>query len=145
MGRAGIDWHWEVIVQNQDWDNILHLLAIAVLADRRVRDPELIEFCHEAQRICRAYYPDKIMPRADLRDWFLARQDALKAKLSSDNANSVILSAVQSIPEGPLRATILQAIFSISICDYDLDDKESALVHLCQREWNIPLPDLELA
>ena len=132
-------------MQNQDWDNILHLLAIAVLADRRVRDLELIEFCHEAQRICRAYYPQQIMPCADLRDWFLAQQDALKAKLSSDNANSVILNAVHNIPEGPLRATILQAIFSISICDHDLDDEESALVDVCQREWNIPLPDLELA
>ena len=123
------------------WDNILTLLAIAVLADHKLRDPELIEFCHEAQLLNDLIDPDRILSRRSLLDWFHHYRSEIDAKLQGPDADIFIRQSFDEITNTELRPHILQSIFGICICDYDLHDEEAHVIQIGVKAWNMSLAD----
>lgn len=124
------------------WDDILRLLAIAVLADHRLRDPELIEFCHEAQTLNYHINSERIVSRRELMDWFSKVRPEISEILDGPTplAEAYIKAAFEKITDSALQPHILQSIFGICICDYDLDDEESRMIQLGMTIWGIGLP-----
>jgi hypothetical protein len=119
------------------WNDILTLLAIAVLADNRIRDLELVEFCHEAQSLNQHYDPERILSRTALRKWFDDNQLVIKNTLAGPSRKDFISTALARIDDVPMRPHILQSIFGIIVCDYELHDEESNFIKAAVQAWDM--------
>lgn len=120
----------------QVWENVLTLLAIVVLADHRVRDPEMVEFCHEAGLINHETSPERIMTAGQLRRWFNANRDRIDAALIKD-IEGFTAETLKAVTDPELRRLILQAMFAISICDYELHDEENEILKTAISTWQL--------
>lgn len=127
-------------LSSENWTDVLTVLAIAVLADHRLRDPELVEFCHEAKRLSNKYQPDVIMTRTHLRNWFFDNRLPLSSRLESDKAHEFMEAAIRKIDGAELQSDMLQSIFGIVVCDYHLDDEEAFMLKLAVEIWGMPVP-----
>ncbi len=118
------------------WENALTLLAIIVLADDRVRDPEMVEFCHEAQLVNQALSPDRIITDGHMRRWFAAHKENIRKALHTDK-DAFIINCLGVISEPDLRKIILQGMFAISICDYEMHDEENEILKTVIQAWQL--------
>ncbi|MEE9347905.1 MAG: hypothetical protein V3U82_06895 [Robiginitomaculum sp.] len=119
------------------WDDILTLLAVAVLADDRIRDLELVEFCHEAQSLNQHFDPDRILSRSSLRKWFDDKHLPIKIALSSGDRALFISDSLERIDDVAMRPHILQSIFGIIVCDYEMHDEESKFIQTAVDIWDM--------
>lgn len=118
------------------WENALTLLAIVVLADHRVRDPEMIEFVHEASLINDAVFPDRIFTNGQIRRWFAANRARIEVALTKDN-QAFVSESLAPVTDPDLRRMILQAMFAITICDYELHDEENEVLGIAIKTWQL--------
>ncbi|WP_427449950.1 hypothetical protein [Litorimonas sp. WD9-15] len=123
------------------------VLAVSALIDERLRDIEMIEFSHSVMTINQRIRPGVILPRKTVVKWFKDNEDEITVKISEDE-NSVWRKEILSLITDPeLRRLVLSAMFSISVCDYELDDEECEFLKLAVSLWETGLPsvaDVEL-
>lgn len=129
----------------KDQDEILTLLAISILVDKRLRDEEISAFCQEAQSLMREFKDQDLMPRTEFKRWLAAHKDSISRQLSGNNRNSYMSGAVNNILDPKLRKSILLSLFKLSVSDFNLHAHETELLLLCKNEWDIPLSDLTLS
>ena len=118
------------------------LLSIAVLIDNRQKDQELIEFVHGITTINQHIRPEVIMPRNTILKWYEDEKENIIEKLQSSDAKAWKISLLQKIEDDKLKQMILSAIYSISICDYKLDDEECRFLKLATEIWGLKLPEM---
>ena len=126
-------------------DEILMLLAIAILVDTRLRDEEISAFCQEAQSLLREFKNQDLMPRHKFKDWLAAHKDEISSQLSGPNRKDFMKQSAQKIICPELRKTIFSSLFKLTVSDFTLHDDETELLLLCKHEWDIPLSDLILS
>lgn len=123
------------------------ILATSVLIDERLRDIEIIEFSHSMTKINQHVRPDVILPPEDIADWFKDHAEGISNKISTDEKNAWKTQILNQIQDQDLRRMVLTAMFSISVCDYELKDEECEFLKLAVSLWKIDLPhvtDMEL-
>jgi len=123
------------------------VLAISVLIDERLRDIEMVEFSHSIMTINQLIRPGVILPRKTIVQWFKDNQDDISLKLSQDLDSAWKTQVLKAVTDPELRRLVLSAMFSISVCDYELDDEECEFLKLAVSLWETGLPsvaDIEL-
>jgi hypothetical protein len=129
-------------LRNQDalFETVATLFAVSVLADHRVRDAELVEFVHACSLHNLQIHPDTLLSRRDIIDWFNKQKAEIGRALEGPNADDYIVDLLSRIKEEGLQRSVLSSIFTISICDYELHDEESALISKALEVWNTTMP-----
>lgn len=125
--------------QDPFWSTVLPILAIAVLADGKVRDLELIEFTFEAQAIGAVKDPARILPRKHLKDWFHVMRPHIEAALNSDSRDAFIAQTLNAIDDEHTRQMLLTSVFGIAICDYELHMEETGFLRSAMQAWKVAL------
>lgn len=129
---------------NNTVQTICFLLAIAVLADKRQRDQELVEFVHAVTKINQHLRPDIIMPRQSILDWYETEKPNIIERLASENAQEWKASLLDDITDDELRNMVLASLYSISVSDYELHDEECKFLKLASQNWGIEIPQSEM-
>ncbi len=119
------------------------ILAASVLIDERRRDVEMIEFSHSITTINHHIRPDVILPRSKILAWFKENEQKISENLSHDSHGSWKTSILNKIEDKELRRLVLAAMFSISVCDYELNDEECEFLKLAVSLWKTDLPHVE--
>lgn len=119
------------------------VLAVSVLIDERLRDIEMVEFSHSMITINRHIRPDVILPRSALMAWFNENAAEISERISKDSDNVWKTEILGHIQDAQLRRMVLAAMFSISICDYELNDEECEYLKLAVSLWETGLPHIE--
>lgn len=116
------------------------ILATSVLIDERLRDIEMVEFSHSIMTINRYIQPDVILPREDILKWFDDNAAGVSENILKDKNNVWKTEILSKIIDPELRSMVLAAMFSISVCDYELDDEECEFLRLAVSLWKVELP-----
>ena len=127
------------------WTDILVLLTIAVVIDRRVYKEEVDAFRREALALREVLTPDMIFSDKMAFDWFLVHRDNVLDWLREPNAKDIIIGHIQKLKNEPARARILEAMYAISIADKEFHPNEDDLIGLTAKHWGVPHPNKKRA
>lgn len=123
--------------------SVANILAVTVLLDQKQRDLEMVEFCHSIMTINQRLRPGVILPRQKILAWFETHKAVIAKSLAEDSDDSYKKSLLNEIKDPALRRQTLAAIFSISICDYELRDEEADFIKIALDIWKTGLPNVD--
>lgn len=118
--------------------SVLNVLAITIIIDQKVVDPEMHEFRRQVAGIADIFFPELTPDIA--QKWFEDNQADIRAKMISRGRNTVILKALTRIEDPILRENLYDSIIAISVADKEYHKQESDLVRSAASIWGYMRP-----
>lgn len=124
-------------------DDILTPLALTVIIDHKVRDPELAAFREQAQGLIDMFELDP-MDAAALQTWYKAHEAEIGDQLTGKRKNTIVLRALTRFKEDAHVEAIYEAMLAISISDKEYHAEESELVKSAASIWGFSRPPFKV-
>lgn len=124
-------------------DDILTPLAITVLIDHKVKQPEKTMFLEQAQGLLELFNMP-MMSRDALVKWFNDHADDLNDKLEGRGKNTLILKTLTRFKEDAELESIYDAMVAISVCDREFVVEESELIKSAASLWGFQRPPIKV-
>lgn len=125
-------------------DDILTPLALTVIIDHKVLDPEMTEFCRQAAGLIELFELET-MSEAELMAWYKTHHDELDEKLSGKRKNTLVLRALTRFTEDMHIENIYEAMLAISISDKEYVKEESELIRSAASIWGFSRPPFKVS
>ena len=125
------------------YEDILTPLALTVIIDNKVREPEMSAFCVQAAGLIELFELDPMTDDA-LLDWYTRHEDGLRAALTGKRKNTMILRALTRFKEDSQVEAIYDAMLAISISDKEYHAEESELVKSAASIWGFSRPPFKV-
>lgn len=125
-------------------NDILTPLAITVIIDQKVREPEMKEFCRQAAGLIELFDFDP-MTEDDLIAWYAANQDELSEKLTGKRRNTMILLSLTRFKDQVHIENLYDAMLTISISDKEYVKEESELIRSAASIWGFSRPPFKVS
>ena len=124
-------------------DDVLLPLAITVIIDKKVRQPEINSLATQARGLMELFM---IEPMSDdeILVWFKAHEAELEEKLKGPRRNTLVLRALSRFKEDRDVEAAYDAMVSISISDNEYVKAESELIKSAGAIWGFPRPPLKV-
>jgi len=124
-------------------DDVLLPLAITVIIDKKVLQPEINSLAIQARGLMELFM---IEPMSDdeILAWFKAHEAELEEKLKSARRNTLVLRALSRFKEDRDVEAVYDAMVSISISDNEYVKAESELIKSAGAIWGFPRPPLKV-
>lgn len=124
-------------------DDIFTPLALTVIIDNKVRDPEMQEFCNQAMALCKLF---GLEPRTeqDVIAWFEAHAKAFETDLLGKRRNTLVLRALTRFKDDVHVENLYEAMVSISVSDKEYVRQESELIKSAASIWGYQRPPLKV-
>lgn len=120
-------------------DEIFTPLALTVIIDNKVRDPEMKEFCLRAQELCSLFELEEYSEK-QIRDWFKAHSVEIEKGLQGPRKNTFVLRALTRFEDDLHVENLYEAMLAISISDKEYVKQESELVKSAASIWGYQRP-----
>lgn len=120
-------------------DDIFTPLALTVIIDNKVRDPEMNEFCSRAQELCDLFELERLSEK-QIVNWFEENAAKIKAGLEGPRKNTFVLRALTRFEEDHHVENLYEAMLAISISDKEYVKQESELVKSAASIWGYQRP-----
>ena len=125
------------------YDDILTPLALTVIIDHKVREPEMNAFCVQAAGLIELFELEPMTEDA-LLDWYTRYEDGLRAALTGKRKNTMILRALTRFKEDSQVEAIYDAMLAISISDKEYHAEESELIKSAASIWGFSRPPFKV-
>jgi len=125
-------------------DDILTPLALTVIIDHKVRDPELHEFCRQATGLLELFEMDE-MSNDQLMSWYRDHHEELDEKLSGKRKNTLVLRALTRFKDQVHIENLYDAMLAISISDKEYVEEESELIKSAASIWGFSRPPFKVS
>jgi len=125
-------------------DDILTPLALTVIIDRKVREPEMTEFYRQAEGLIELFELEP-MSQPELHSWYEEHQAKLAEKLSGKRKNTVVLRALTRFTDDIHIENIYEAMLAISISDQEYVKEESDLIKSAASIWGFSRPPFKVS
>ena len=124
--------------------DILTPLALTVIIDQKVREPEMKEFCRQAAGLIELFDFDP-MTEDDLIAWYAEHQDELSEKLTGKRRNTMVLRTLTRFKDQIHIENIYDAMLAISISDKEYVKEESELIRSAASIWGFSRPPFKVS
>lgn len=126
-------------------DDILTPLALTVIIDNKVRDPEMNEFVEQAYGLLEMLGHAGELDRANIKDWFDQEEKNLQALLNGKKKNTNVLKALTRFKDNDaVIEAMYDAMLVISISDKEYHASESDLVKSAASLWGYTRPPFKV-
>lgn len=125
-------------------DDILTPLALTVIIDHKVREPEMTEFCRQAAGLLELFELEP-MSKDDLTSWYKEQHKELDEKLSGKRKNTLVLRTLTRFTEQVHIENIYDAMLAISISDKEYVKEESELIKSAASIWGFSRPPFKVS
>ena len=126
-------------------DEILTPLALTVIIDNKIRDPEMSEFVIQAKGLVDALDDFDTVPKKDILAWFKANEKDLSDKLKGRSKNTFILKSLTRFQgNDALIEAMYDAMLAISISDKEYHADESDLIKSASSLWGYVRPPFKV-
>ena len=124
-------------------DDILMPLALTVMIDHKIKDPELREFRLQAAALFNLF---ELEPKTEdeLVEWFSKKEAELKTTLTGRRKNTEILRALTRFSDDQHVEAMYDAMVTISVADKEYRREESDLVKSAASIWGFQRPPLKV-
>ncbi len=124
-------------------DDIFMPLALTVIIDNKVRDPEMLEFRKQATALCELFELDQ-MSEKDVTSWFNQREPKIRETLNDKGKNTAVLRALTRFTEDIHVENMYDAMVCISISDQEFVRDESDLIKSAATIWGFDRPPFKV-
>ncbi|MCF6274417.1 MAG: hypothetical protein L3J05_01470 [Robiginitomaculum sp.] len=126
-------------------DNILTPLALTVIIDNVVRDPELSEFIVQAEGLLDLLEHEHVMNSGKIMDWFHSNEATLIKRMKSARKNTYVLTMLNQFKDDDMVIEAMyDAMLAISISDKEYHVDESDLVKSAASLWGYERPPFKV-
>ena len=126
-------------------EEILTPLAVTVIIDNVVRDPELSEFTIQAEGMLELLDHDGVMMPQDILGWFLDNELILVSKMKSPRKNTFVLTTLNRFKDDDKAVEAMyDAMLSISVSDKEYHMDESDLIKSAATLWGYERPPFKV-
>ncbi|MBL4869643.1 MAG: hypothetical protein JKX72_01680 [Robiginitomaculum sp.] len=126
-------------------DEILTPLALTVIIDNKIRDPEMREFVTQAEGLIEALDDFEHMPTKNMMTWFHTNEGELIKKLKGRSKNTFILKTLTRFKgSDALIEAMYDAMLAISISDKEYHEDESELIKSAASLWGHVRPPFKV-
>jgi len=113
---------------SEEWHDVLTMLTIVILADRRVYKEEVDTFVSAVQFLGMAF------------DWFKSNKKRVANLLVGSQVDKNIENLIKRTDKIPGQGAILAAMQDIAQADSDFHKNEQNIIEKCALGWGIELP-----
>ena len=124
-------------------DDILMPLALTVIIDPKVREPEMAAFTLQAKGLLELFELSPL-PEEGLLDWYASHEDEIRKALSGKRKNTIILRALTRFKEDWQVEALYEAMLAISISDKEYHAEESDLIKSAASIWGFSRPPFKV-
>jgi len=125
---------------SEEWHDVLTMLTIVILADRRVYKEEVDTFVSAVQFLNKAISPDMLMTKGMAFDWFKSNKKRVANLLVGSQVDKSIENLIKRTDKIPGQGAILAAMQDIAQADSDFHKNEQNIIEKCALGWGIELP-----
>lgn len=133
----------EIVMSDITLDDILTPLAITVIIDQKVRDPELSAFVEQGLGLSELFEVSDVT-ETQIRDWYKANAPILEDKLSSKRRNTLVLRSLTRFTEDVHIENVYDAMVAISVSDKEYHIEESDLIRSAASIWGFERPPIKV-
>ena len=126
-------------------DEILTPLALTVIIDNVVRDPELSEFVVQAEGLLDLLGHGAEMGPAEILAWFRENEMILIARMKSARKNTFVLRTLTRFKDNDIAIEAMyDAMLAISVSDKEFHIDESDLIKSAASLWGYARPPFKV-
>ncbi|MCF6221299.1 MAG: hypothetical protein L3J65_09320 [Robiginitomaculum sp.] len=126
-------------------DNILTPLALTVIIDNVVRDPELSEFVVQAEGLLDLLEHEHGMNSGEIINWFHDNEATLLKRMKSARKNTYVLTILNQFKDDDMVIEAMyDAMLAISISDKEYHVDESDLIKSAASLWGYERPPFKV-
>lgn len=126
-------------------DNILTPLALTVIIDNKVRDPEMSAFIEQSQGILEMLELHHGVDEDRIVSWFSANEQHIKTSIAGRKKNTFVLKTLTRFNgEDALIEALYDAMLAISISDKEYHVEESELIKSAASLWGYTRPPFKI-
>ena len=125
------------------WNNLLRLLALMVLIDKKVYQEEVAAFTKAALQLRDSVSPGMMMTRKMTVDWFINHRERVEAVVDTLSYDDELLDIIKPLRGLPQKTEVMKAMIEIALSDGFYHDKEKMIVKKAILYWNINPADLQ--
>ena len=134
-----------VMPNNYDTQNILTPLALTVIIDNIVRDPELSEFVVQAEGLLDLMVQNHAMDSKKIMAWYRGNEAGLSKKLNRARKNTFVLTTLNRFKDDDIAIEAMyDAMLAISISDKEYHVDESDLIKSAAALWGYERPPFKV-
>ena len=128
---------------NYTHDEVLLPLAITVVIDKKVRQPEINSLANQAKGLMDLF---SLEPMSDdeIFEWFKSHESELETKLKGPRRNTLVLRALSRFKDDRDVEAVYDAMVSISVSDKEYVKPESELIKSAGAIWGFPRPPIKV-
>ncbi len=124
-------------------DELLTPLALTVIIDGKVREPEMSEFLDQAEGLLELLGVEQ--SRENIRAWFKKRGPEISKSLAGRGKNTFVLKTLSRFKNNDAVVEALyDAMLAISISDSEYHETESELVKSAASLWGYARPPFKV-
>jgi len=124
-------------------DDILLPLAITVIIDSKIKEPELNAFIEQGVGLSDLFELSGITDKV-VREWYEENSEPLREKLSGKRRNTLVLRALTRFQDEMRIDNVFEAMVSISVSDHEYHEEESELIRSAASVWGLQRPPLKV-
>ncbi len=126
-------------------DDILTPLALTVIIDNKVRDPELSEYIIQAEGLLELLDGFDDVQAPDILGWFRENEAILIARMKSARKNTFVLTTLMKFKDDDIAIEAMyDAMLAISISDKEYHVDESDLIKSAASLWGYARPPFKV-
>ena len=126
-------------------EDILTPLALTIIIDNKVRDPELSEYITQGEGLLELLFAGEPMPPQDILAWFRDNEMILIAKMKSMRKNTFVLKSLNRFKNDEMAIEAMyDAMLAISVSDKEYHVEESELIRSAASLWGYARPPFKV-
>ena len=126
-------------------DHILTPLALTVIIDSVVRDPELSEYIVQAEGLLDLLGHGEDMGPTEILAWFRNNESLLITRMQSERKNTFVLTSLTRFKDDDMAIEALyDAMLAISVSDKEYHVDESELIKSAASLWGYARPPFKV-
>ncbi len=122
---------------SEEWHDILTLLTIIILADRRVYKEEVDTFVSTVKSLNDTISPEIFMTEGMAFDWFKSNRDRVSNLLVGKDVEKNIKGIISRTRKVPGKASIIKSMQNIANADSDFHKSEQNIISRTAYGWGV--------
>ena len=122
---------------SDEWHNIMTLLTLVILADKKVYKEEVDTFVSTVKSLNETIAPGMFMTESMAFDWFKSNRLRVSHLLVGPNVERNLQDLVQRTRNISGKQAIISAMEKIANADSDYHRNEDTIINKCAKGWKL--------
>ena len=127
-------------MNTETWEDILTLLTMIIVADKRVYKEEVDTFVTAVYELNNAISPDIFFTESMAFEWFKSNRASVRNMMTGRSGEANVKDVIIRLKKLKYQEEILRSMARIAHADSEYHDKEHHVIKQAAYSWKLPYP-----